>query len=323
MAFPHTYTNISVRGEQRVTQVCESNDGSTPDYDFGEDSARCYRKFYSPWPSVLNQTRLDILGQSFKETTATGQKYLSRFIPIPHPEPAWAEELFASHLKISGTEHTPENADAFGVQSFDEATLHVTYQSYPYTFLTNSELQVASGATFPDEASLLRCVTIDQQTGAKHQTLPAFGPVVWVQGAGAGGPTAGKPLTNTTTILLHEGDITLTWHDVPIECYPATTVAALIGKTNASAFGHANSVLGSRPAQTLVFGIPRLKLRRGRSGQLGYDVTYNLKYRPYGANKFYFAELGKVGGFYSAAYDRFGIFPVHPTADFNTAFRPE
>jgi hypothetical protein len=81
------------------------------------------------------------------------------------------------------------------------------------------------------------------------------------------------------------------------------------------------------PAGTLVCGIPKLDVITLPNGRFGMNVTYNFKYFPSGANKFYFMEPGKTGGFYPAAFDGSaaggGTKLLHSSADFKTLFRPE
>lgn len=332
------YKQIVVRGEPRDSYLAETNDGSSPDYDFGVDSSSCVRNFYTPWTSDgerIPLLRLDILGD-VSIGFAKSQKYLARTIPMEHDD--FPDELFASSLRITGNKGAPIYGDTQDVQAFDEAVAHVGYSQNSYVIMTDAELTAASGAGFPDEGSLLRYVTVDQQTAAKYQTVPALGALVWTnrfEWPEDGGPDPGQSLVFKDSMILFEGDLMLTWHEVPLTAFPISAIQVLTGRTNRNPFGHPNSVLGQFPAETLVAGPPKRKLRRMRNGQLGYDITYPFKYYPQGANYNFFMAPGQTPGFYPFATDINGtklLFPLDGIGDpiknplqftFEDLFRPE
>jgi len=314
------YKQIIVRNERRATRLAETNDGSSPDYDFSEDHGSCSRNFYVKWssngqpfdPTNIAQIKKDILGDlSIK--VKQSRRYISRTIPMEHPD--FADTLFASNIRFMGTKGEPTRFDSVGIQSFDEALINVGYSQLSYNILTDDELTSTGGTSFPDEGTLLRNVTIDQQVGARYQTVPQFAVLRWSQRPNSdtdGGPVPGRALVHKNTIILYEGDLVITWHEVPLDAYPISAITALVGKTNSQPFGHPLSVARTYPADTLVAGPPKRKLRRMRNGQLGYDITYSFKYYPQGANNFFFLEEGRKSGYYPASTDaenRNLIFP--------------
>jgi len=239
------------------------------------------------------------------------------------PHPIFSDTMYASSFRVMGTKGEPARADAFGVQSFDEALIHVSYSQPPFPILTDVDLQSASGRNFPDEGTLLRYVSVDQQTGAKYQTIPAFGNLMWTfRNSGVpgstiadpqdGGPRPKSPVIFKNAMILFEGDIVLTWHEVPLEAFPISAITALVGRTNRYAFGHPDSVLGTIPAQTLVCGPPKRKLRRLRNGRFGYDISYLFKYYPQGANHNFWMGVGGKSGYYPFAADPEGTMPLFP-----------
>lgn len=323
------YKPIVVRGDERNTAVAETNDGSSPSYEFGEDSGHTSRTFYTPWSENwewVGNVRSDIIGSTTIKSTGKLEKYLSRKIPFEHPN--LPGTMFANNLHISGRKGKPIGPDAEGVQYFDEAALNIGFSQFPYKFLTDEELTLLT-STYPDEGSLLRYVSIDQQTAAKVQTVPAFNNIVWdiARGAPAALAPNGKPqpLTTKATTLLFEGDLVLTWHEVPYEAVPKTAMAHLVGRTNFADFGHPASIVGTRPAGTLLCGVPKLKMRFLRDGNLGFDITYFFKFYPKGANSFFYAGPLTDPGYYPAANIN-GSF-VYPydglVTTFADLFRPE
>lgn len=327
------YFPITVLGEERLTRIAETNDGTSPDYDFGEDYGQSSRTFYTAWEqnddSLSQQIRNDILGYTYIAAEG-GVKYLARTSPIGHPD--YPETMHASSVRISGRKGTPDGRSNTGVQQFDEALLSVSYSQLPYQIYSDRELKAITG-TFPDEGSLLRFVSLDQQTAAKYQTIPAFGNLVWDIAAGAPGALApdGKPqsLTLKATTILFEGDVVITWHEVPYDAYPISAINHLVGKTNSSPFGHPLSIPGVYPAKTLVCGPPRKKMRRLRDGSLGFDITYAFKYYPLGANTFFYAGPLADTGYYPARNINGSLlYPLDGVgkamgATFEDLFRPE
>lgn len=313
-------------GGVRPTQYREAN-VSSPNYSWENDHSSSQRAYFTPWTvntDKLRQARLDFLGESTMIEYKPGSFCVSR--RIPHHHPNFPNELYATSCAIDEG-ISAAGKDANNVGCFNEARMRVTYSAPLYPILTDAELTAAAGTTFPDEASLLRYCTIDQQAAAKFQTIPSYSPLVWSSRAGApgdGGPTIGNSVTNTRVVLLFEGDLTVTWHDVPIELYSKVKIKSIVGKTNSAAFGSPESILGeSYPVGTLVCGVPKKRLKRMTNGKFGFDVTYYFKYYPFGANYFYFMDRNKTPGFYPAAFDTTGAKPLYESADFRALFRGE
>lgn len=328
--YEFTYVHVfDQAGAERPTEYRESNNGS-PNYSFDEDSSSSERIYYSPWttdPACLKQIRMDFLGYpSVASNLGSGAgKYISRYVPHAHPD--FSNELYAKAISASPT--VPRGQDDFGVGRGQEAMLRVTYQAPPYPILTDSELTGILGS--PDESSLLRFCSIDQQAAAKFQTIPSTSPIRWAPRAtfpADGGPSPGTPVANTRAVLLFEGDLSVTWHQIPIAAYPKTAVKACIGSCNSGTFGNAASILGEvYAAGTLVCGTPKKKVIRLPNGEFGFDITYIFKWYPFGANSFYFMQEGKTAGFYPTMLDPAGTATpalfLYKSSAFNPLFRPE
>jgi len=319
--YPFVYRHVTDQmGTVRPTRYRERNENS-PNYNWDDEGSSSDRTYYVPWgtdPNVMNVARQDFLGYS---VTSANRKYISRYIPHAHPD--FPLELYAKSVSAQGT--IPRGKDDEGVGTFTEACMRVGYQAPPYQILTDDILgQLLDGA--PDESSLLRYCSFEMQTSAKFQTIPSTSPLKWAPRAGwpaDNGPPPGQPVVNVRTVLLHEGDLQITWHQVPLDAIPVTAMSVCINRTNLYAFGNPESIAGTYPPMTLVCGVPRRKIIRMPNGLFAADITYVFKYYPQGANYFFFMEEGKAAGYYPTSFDPAGTQLLYRAVDFNDLFRPE
>lgn len=319
---------------------------NTPKFSFSDDSNRCVRLLMVPWGSdttaIWNAAKALLAYPTLVAPDPAYPKfcYFSRPLPLTHPN--FPGFFFATSIQeVEGI--IPKGMDVNCVNSFDEAWVTVIYEAPIYQHMNDQQLVSAIAQKngpanwFPDEASLLRMVTPDQQSGGRWQTLPSYttlrfqstNPLTGAILPPNSNPDNDQAVTNTLTVLLEDSDITITWHNVPVESYPISAIKKCRGKTNRFPLGHPNSYFGGWPAYTLQMLAPKLKPHRGIANQQLVDIGYRFKYFPNGAN-FFYNHRRKPSPGYSIAYlkpDR-GNPPNQVTRffqpeNFNNLFRPE
>ena len=218
-----------------------------------------------------------------------GYKYITRYNPFRHAD--FEDYMYAENvLELDGD--VPRGRSDQNVASFDEGCLGVNFNSPLYGILEDDAVQSKTGATYPDESSLLRNCLIEYNPTAKYQTIPPFSSIVWKDN-GLGGFN-GKTVSANAVKLLFEADYTVTWLDVPLRALPLTAILACAGCTNVNPFGRADAPGGVMPSGTLIAMMPKIPLpHRMPTGALAYDVTMRFKVYPQGANRLYSYETGR------------------------------
>jgi hypothetical protein len=325
---PVTYVPVRARGVARNTLVREAAPGS-PEYAFAGAGGnnKCVRRFYMQWgqnPAVIWNAAKDFLGlSSIRIDPNMGKKFVSRTIPCDNPNfllappPPTVDPSFyyaESMPQVAGD--VPAYQDSNKVGTFDEAKLTVVYSTMPYGILTDGELAAATG-TYADESSLLRYVSFEEKTGGYYQTIPLAGALKWVPD--------GKDMVMKKGVILPEGDLHITWHQIPIAAYPNTAIAACVKASNNAPLGNPNSLVGAIPTGQLVCLWPQKQLVKLTDGTWGLNVHYFFKRYPQGANSFYrFQAAPGVSGFQPATFTgAAGGAQLFPPADFNALFQPE
>lgn len=293
----------------------------TPVESFGIQRAEANRVLYCRWAN-RSQAKTDFLGYTtYVKDDQNAYAYPSRITPNYHPKflakrfrssgISWPY-LFCDNIQfepflVAVPGRDPSDPDIFGatVANFQEARMHVHYGSPPFTILTDEQLSLflpLSGSTVtpsggaaalaaPDESSLLRYVFARQTFVSKYQTVPTHHVLKW--------SLDGEAISLENVIQLCEADITIRWFDIPQYFWSilATQYAdtntvqasgtALIGCTNQFAFGNVNCPVGSFPPKTLVFLTPDVEPFPRGTGEMSVNVTYRMRYYPFGANKAY------------------------------------
>jgi hypothetical protein len=288
------YNQMVVRNVPRFTWLAEKMPGS-PIYSFSATEAKGSSKFYVAWDDEhnnLSQARLDFLGYSegvsIDEAVENfgGKRFVRRIIPYEHPnEPDY---LFADAIqKIEGDVPIGSpSKDSSDVAMYDEALFDIQYSSRPFQVLTDKELQdrirllPGGGGLYPDESSLLRYVSIQTQGAGKTERIPPnAASLKWV-GNPPDPPAARRPMNNSCVVNLVEGQVQITWYQIPVEMVPWRSIFVCLGCTNEDA-------LGPFPAKTLVLQVPKIGVPyRMATGEFAVDVLYNFLWKPFGANAF-------------------------------------
>jgi len=333
---PVTYTNLTVAGVVRNTQVYEDSSGSGIYGGFGTgNGARMTRKFYARQGLNANgelpeQIARDFLG--FSEKVGAGSNaYISR--TIPHCKSGVdTRRFYAEDIPLLQPTNQAVGKDAYGLPASHELEVTVTYSERKYRILTDQELVAVTGGPVPNESFLARYVSWEQQTAANYQSLPSTTALEWrpeiLPGVAAVAGVSGAPVLNKRFVIFNEADVFITWHDIPIDAVPWTAINNCIGKTNAFGLGgHVLTFVPLYPAETLICMAPMIRTKMNPLGLLQCDITYRLKYYPYGANNFYRWE----GGVALPDGSRTNFLPVRYNtgdmlfvkADFLALFKPE
>jgi hypothetical protein len=302
----------------RNTQYREDRYG-TPTEAFAVNRAESNRILYCDWSRRTKAAR-DFLGYTKYVKANDNYAYPSRIIPNYHPKYLASRFQTGSvpllpYLHCDSIQFEPFLINTPGKEpgitdaidggtgntgNFQEARMHVHYAMPPFAIMKDEMLAtfLSSGATdpkydpgdgnliaAPDESSLLRYVYPRQTYISKYQTLPAETVLKW--------SLDGQAISLENVVQLCEADITIKWFDVPQYFWaliakmllsPQTT---LIGKTNSVIFGNAKSMVGQFPAGTLVFLTPDVEPFPRGTGETSVNVTFRMRYYPFGANKAY------------------------------------
>ena len=312
----------------KSTTLSEKVATNSPDYSVSNDGDnRQTRMLWTPG-NTIKQAFIDILGYSSVSIDGSGNKYVSRQIPMP--DTRFAGVFYANRIShvgstpgdgatTSGMGGAGQGYDADNVSLYDKVLLTVEYDSPRFAILTDQEMldnSYTDSNGNPDESKLVRYVEPDFQPVGKYQTLPAMAAIAW--------DSDQKPMTANAVVLLHEGDVEVIWKRVPLAAFPITAIKNTVGKTNTAAFGIAGSVIGILPAGSLVCCFPRIKWYRQITGSFVMDICYKFRFYPNGANSFYRYDVA-TPGFYAASRKGLGtdaskIFKPTSYADL---FKPE
>jgi len=293
----------------RITQVRESTETNrpSPKFSIGLKEGRGKSEYRIKWDiDGLNipQAWRDFVGYTESNLDSVGAVYgLNRVIPYPHPSAP--NYLYADGIPdIEGD--VPDGSpaqDINDVAKYQEAKLGVTFSTRPYVIL-------ASGIA--DESLLQQYVMIKCNTTTVAETLPSATSFYW-----AGTDVA---VANARTVLITEGEVEMTWFQIPVEAIPWSAIAACVGKCDAavnplgvsSRFDFAlNTYLGPLFPFNLLGPLVAAP-NGGRSdaificlspkigdpypmvtGEYACDIMYRFKVKPQGANFFYRWETGQ------------------------------
>lgn len=353
MPEPQTINGITYTMFWRDIPYREKRRGS-PKESFARDMSRGQRTIWIPWehrvkavPAFLGYTEVRTLVQpdeifqvDFSEDAfpAHGDvpaqlrpglrsNYLHRVTPWPHPD--WPGYLYASSISELDGE-VP--ADALGlpgrndrdVGQFDEARLTINFEA-PKFFIKEDE-EVADASGVPVEWTMRRYVTFREDATARAETVPTTGAMRWVINDSPLGPP-GPPMALKKLVTFFESEITVIWHDVPINAYPEETIRQLVGTSNLNPFGFRGTPFGVRPPETLLFGQPSKEVTRLPNGDYAFNIQMKWKYFPMGVNKFYWFNPNVAGlrpGFYRGTHDgTYNGVPMYPARFHEMAFIPE
>ena len=314
-----------VGNEVRNTRVREDSANSGIYGGFGTGSgARMTRQFYcrqgvGSHGELPEQIARDFLG--FSEKAGAGSwSYIHRV--IPHFKTGIdTRRFYAEDIPLLKPSQNSQGKDLFGLPASDEFEVTVTYSERLYRILSDAELMAVAGGPRPDESKLIRYVSREQQTAAVYQSLPNTTALVW---SAAGNPFNGTPVLNKKFVIFNEGDVFITWHDIPWDAIPWTAINACVGKTNEVALGgHVLTYVPKYDVETLICMAPMVKRRLSSLGLLAFDITYRFKYYPYGANNFYRWEgPDSTGSFWIPVRYSNGS-RLFALADFAALFKPE
>lgn len=310
-----------VRGLQRDTRFRERVPLS-PRFSVDKKVRRSTSEYYMPWglvghDSEINVAVKDFLGYSTPLKNAANQVIgISRYIPYPHP--SFDRVLYADTVQNMEGD-VAQGIDVNDVAVYDEAKVAVTFTSYPYQILTDDEM-LAAGYT--SEASLQRYVTITTKTAGRYENVPTASGMKWFG--------TNVLFANKSAVILGEGDVSIIWHQVPIEAIPWDAINSCMGCVDEVAVGDAGVY---KFAASSYMG-PILQLAAGRdkakflclvpefsepylmsNDGMAVDIKYNFKFYPFGANSFFRWDTGQFERPVTA-----GGVPFFPLARFNPLF---
>lgn len=316
---------VSVNWDERFTAMKEFVGYSELAITDSEDFVgHQYIKRYTPIPNIRFQA--DISGI----TTQSVQGFL------------YCDGCQARGVHLKAQSKTGELAidEWYREPTYDAAYLTLSLSSRPYLILADGEvlrLQQDNLAQFqyPDEALFFRYVSAEYKPRAKFQTIPEMQSLQFnIESAGGVG-TQGRPVSRTAGITLHEGDVRITWHEVPIEAIPWDAIRACVGKTNTFVLAPFSSfvkaLIGNIGSGELVCNYPEIDYYRMANGGWCADIHYNFTHYPNGANQFYDWQNGRftpvsrnkqtqlIGGQIIGGDESHLLFPP---ADFRQLFRP-
>lgn len=305
---------------------------------------------------------------------AASRLYFACTVPFIHPDWNPNNSQFFLCDGFENVRGSVPNSPSIGpnlTATFDEANtvLHFRtppngYRAFPdYLTLDFAGDPLKGGlGVVPREYFCLRNMEVIEQTTSKAQSIPGISGLQWQTLAPANPQQPGAPAqpgagngTNVSAynyVTLHEGEITLKWYPVPVAGYNEPAALALVGKTNSLPFPPsppavvlANSpapLFSTRAAGTLVWGQPGKRVIRMGDCGLAYEITFKLKYHPYGANSFFWwnppaSARGRMNiraggqpfpdpnlggpGYYPVQRPN-GGGPLFPAADYRAAFVP-
>lgn len=319
----------------------------SPSFSFGEQRDNAQRQYYIPWinsssgaVAAVWQAAKDFLGYTTVQTApsdvrGTVSRYLNRLIPHPLPSTslqpqrqvgtladgftAWQFAKDITRIDVS----REAGVDGARVGQGREALMTVVYSAFPYNIFTDKLLSDTVAAYslltsddptaapmrgsslaggFPDEALMTRYIYSYFEPGGRFQAFKGFSTVNFDRDL--------APLVWEENVLLNDGDLFVTWYQVPTEAVPMTAIQNCIGKTNRFAFnlglgtgiGSGPSALGVIPPGKLICAVPKFdKPYRMVNGAFATNINYRFKWKPFGANFFYRPNPPKgVSGTWSA-----------------------
>lgn len=243
-------------------------------------------------------------------TEARSTRYLSRRVPMPYPAYRTTRDIGRYYMFADSVQYNPDtivtgdtqfgSAYQDGVPQklalYAEAYGTIGFSSRDYVIMDDDEMTTrqADNGLYPDIASvvpleytLLRYVTGSMRPRAHYQSIPQFSVLKWNVDDAA--------MDNKSVVIIVEGDVQITWHQVPIEAYPKTAIDRLMGRTNLYPFGAREgplyNLLGTFGPGQLVCLAPTTKQYRMPNGEFALDITYNFQYFPRGSNTFYRVNL--------------------------------
>lgn len=249
--------------------------------------------------------------------------YISR--QVPHEHSAFgSDNVFTNYQfadgflyaeQITGAGDVCTGTDDLGNGQYDELAVNVSYTSRPYRIITDNQLAFESGTGLVDESTLLRYVSFQRQNASIYQTLPTTTTLVWAN-------DPGTPVLNKKTVIFTEGDVLLTWHQVPATCIPYTAIDSLPWTTNSAPVGGMPRTIIPRFATgTLVYIGASFSFYRWHDSQFLADITHRFKHYPRGANVFYRWD-DRTGNPWQPIRFKSGD-PFVPSADHTLLFKPE
>jgi hypothetical protein len=294
----------------------------SPKFSADKRMRRSTSEYYIPWGEqvrghILDQAITDFLGYSEPILEAGVVTGIRRIIPYPHP--SFPNYLYAESVKnIEGD--VAQGKDPQLIAKYDEAKVSLEFSSLPYKVLTDDEM-AARGYTH--EATLQRYVSITCKTTGRYEKVPTASGMKWFG--------TNVLFANSSSVILGEGDLSIIWHQIPIEAIPWTAINACMGCVDETAIGDVGGVY--RFASDSYMG-PILQTSAGRdrpkflclvpefsdpytmsNGEKAIDVNYRFKFYPYGANYFYRWDAGAFQKPVTA-----GGVPFFPLARLSTLF---
>ena len=329
---PRTFAQLKSQGLNRFTFARERVPLS-PQYSVDKKQSRGTQDFYVEWDSCnINIPTMitDFLGYSrFNPATASNPNFISRFPPYEHPN--FKNQLYAESLQkaegdvpqglTSGGSLPAGNPsqDVAGVASYDETKVNVNFSSLTYRVMPDSAVENRGLFGAPNESYLERYVTIHAETRHRLERVPAAVGLLFTG-------TDNAAVAQGAAASFVEGDVTITYHQIPVQGIPWQGIVNCVGRVDASSIRNglprANWFLSSS------YIGPVFQTSAGRTkpnflclnpkltdpyvmpdGNYAVDITYRFKFFPFGCNFFWrwdkgrFEEAFYLGGaqFYSVA----------------------
>lgn len=291
---------------------------NSPKYSFGLREAKATAEYKMPWDvngvNVFTAKR-DFCGYSeavFDNVAIVG---INRTIPYPHPQDP--NYLYADAVtNIEGD--VPLGQDSNQVALYDEASVSVAF--------SNRNFVIGDSGIF-DESELLQYVTISVQPTGRYERVPnpqfyRFYPSTNVSvvaqepdgsllAQGAGIPT--EIVTNSLVITFCEAEVSIIWHQVPVEAIPWNAISTCVGRCDGdrdpktfdytflrtSYLGPILQAASGRKRAVFLCLVPKISDPYPMvNGGFAVDINYRFKFYPFGANYFYNWKIGdyQAGG---------------------------
>jgi hypothetical protein len=252
---------ITFRGVKYVERVPGS-----PMESLENNGARTTRIYDCDWTDRQKFAEKLLGYPSIKNMGST--LYVSRLTPDFHPEYLNSSNLpwlYATRVtEIRGIGFRGKDDDNTPV--YQKARLTVVYESLTYEVLDDNELTMASGGSFPDEASLRRYVTKYPKAYTEFVTLRP-GTLQWVD-------TTPKPMNVGFPFIVGSMMIDYVWHLVPKEHAPIAAIKTALGTVNKTTFDPDYNF----SPETLLLMSHELNPVRSAFGDRLYDIVYHCKY---------------------------------------------
>lgn len=287
----------------------------SPKYSFSSSKGTAAAEYKMPWADLSNlqaanlqifQAKRDFLGYSepvYNNGNNGKVVGISRIIPYPHPQDP--NYLYADAISnIQGD--VPLGIDSNNLAQYDEASMSVTFSSREYTI-------VDSGIF--DEFKLQQYVTIKVEPTGRYERIPNpsamrfYNPQAQLVPGGTGvlsvmpgGNFTGPVVSNAAVFTIAEGEVFITWHQIPVEAIPWTAISTCVGccdsdrDPNTALFNFlADTYLGpilqpstGRNKPVFLCLVPKISDPYPMvNGRFAVDIQYRFKYYPFGVNYFY------------------------------------